>query len=75
MSKRDISAANEAAITAKVLRPIIFARLDFASGVQRFHTEIGPKQATHPIHGSESYTGLGDFGGGFRLGGLRCLGS
>lgn len=63
MSKRDISAANEAALTAKVLRPIIFARLDFASGVLRFHTEIGPKTAVHPVFGSEIYTGVGDFGG------------
>jgi hypothetical protein len=62
-SKRDISTANDNALSAKVVRPIIYARLDFSSGVQRYHTGIGPKTATHPIYGSESYTGIGDFGG------------
>lgn len=62
-SKREIAAANETATLAKVVKPIIFARLDFASGVKRFHTEIGPLTVTHPIHGSELYTGIGDFGG------------
>jgi len=63
MSIRDISAANIAAIKSAVVRPIIFVRLDFDTGVQRFHTEIGPRTATHPVYGSETYTGLGDFGG------------
>ncbi len=62
-SKRDISAANEAALLGGNVRLVLFARLDFSSGVQRYHTEIGPLQATHPIFGSETYTGLGDFGG------------
>ena len=31
--------------------------------MQRFHTEIGAKTATHPIHGAESYLGIGGFGG------------
>ena len=62
-SKRTISATNENALLDQVVRPIVFARLDFSSGVQRYHTGIGPKTATHPIHGSESYIGIGDFGG------------
>ena len=62
-SKRDITTANENALLSKVVRPIYFARLDFSSGVERYHTGIGPRTATHPIHGSESYTGIGDFGG------------
>ena len=62
-SKRDISTANENALLARVVRPILFARLDFSSGVKRMHTEIGPRTAVHPVFGSESYTGIGDFGG------------
>ncbi len=62
-SKRRISTPNETGILAAVIKPVIFARLDFSSGVQRFHTEIGPKTAEHPIHGPEVYTGIGDFGG------------
>jgi len=63
MSKRALDAANEAATLSKQLKLVMFARLDFASGVQRFHTEIGPKTAVHPIYGSELYLGIGDFGG------------
>lgn len=63
MSIRDISAANIAAVTGPVVRPIIFVRLAFDGGAQRFHTEIGPRTATHPVHGAEVYQGLGDFGG------------
>ncbi len=63
MSTRDISASNITASKAGVIRPILFSRMSFASGVKRFHTEIGPRTAVHPIHGSESYTGIGDFGG------------
>lgn len=63
MSTRDISALNITAIKSKVVRPIVFVRLDFLSGAKRFHTEIGPRTVTHPIHGAEVYTGLGDFGG------------
>lgn len=62
-SKRDIATANETGFSGKVVRALLFVRLDFASGVQRYHTEIGPKTATHPIYGSESYLGVGDFGG------------
>jgi hypothetical protein len=62
-SKRNISALNEGALNARVVRPIMFLRLDFLSGVQRFHTEIGPRDAVHPIFGLETYTGVGDFGG------------
>ncbi len=62
-SLRDISTLNQNATLAKVVRPILFARFDFSTGVQRFHTEIGPRTATHPIFGSEVYTGIGDFGG------------
>ncbi len=62
-SIRDISTLNQAAVLAKVVRPILFARFAFSSGVRRMHTEIGPRTATHPIHGSESYIGVGDFGG------------
>jgi hypothetical protein len=62
-SKRTITGTNETAILSKVVRPVYFARLDFASGVERYHTEIGPITATHPVFGAESYTGIGDFGG------------
>ena len=62
-SKRTIAAANETALLAKVVKTVFFVRMDFSSGVQRFHTEIGPTTATHPIHGAEVYTGIGDFGG------------
>lgn len=63
MSIRDISTLNQNATTARIVRPILFARLDFVSGVKRVHTEIGPRTATHPIFGAEVYTGVGDFGG------------
>ncbi len=62
-SKRTITAAMEAAFASGNVRLVLFARLDFSSGVQRYHTEIGPIDATHPVFGSETYTGLGDFGG------------
>ena len=62
-SKRTISAANETAFLAQVIKMVYYVRLDFSGGVERFHTEIGPKTAVHPIHGSELYTGIGDFGG------------
>lgn len=62
-SKRSIAALNETALLSQVVRPILFARLDFAGGVQRFHTDVGTRTATHPIHGAESYIGIGDFGG------------
>lgn len=62
-SKRDINPINETAFLQKDIKPVLFARLDFLGGVQRFHTEIGPKNATHPVHGSELYLGVGDFGG------------
>lgn len=63
MSTRDISATNITATKAGVVRPIAFIRLDFASGVKRMHTDIGPRTAVHPVHGSEVYLGVGDFGG------------
>jgi hypothetical protein len=62
-SKRTISALNEGALNARVVRPILFLRLDFFTGVKRFHTEIGDRDAVHPIFGNETYTGVGDFGG------------
>ncbi len=62
-SKRTISAANETALLAQVKKLVYFVRMDFSAGVERFHTEIGPKTATHPIHGAEVYQGIGDFGG------------
>lgn len=62
-SKRTIDSLNEAAFLSKYLKMVMFIRLDLSSGVQRFHTEIGPKTAVNPTHGSESYTGIGDFGG------------
>jgi len=63
MSTRDISNDNITALNAKLVRPIAFVRMDFDSGVKRFHTEIGPRTAVHPVYGSEVYTGIGDFGG------------
>lgn len=63
MSLRDISAANITALNASVVRPIAFVRMDFAGGVRRIHSEIGPRTAVHPTYGSESYLGVGDFGG------------
>ena len=62
-SKRNIDAANETATLAQLVKPVYFVRLDFSSGVERYHTEIGPTTATHPIYGAESYVGIGDFGG------------
>ena len=62
-SKRTITTLNQNAVLAQIVRPIMFARMAFSSGVQRLHTEIGPRTAVHPIFGSESYTGIGDFGG------------
>ena len=63
MSKRTLSALNEAATLDANVKIVIFVRLDFPSGVQRFHTEIGSKNAVHPVYGSEVYSGIGDFGG------------
>ena len=63
MSLRNISELNQEATTARIVRPILFARLDFASGVRRLHTEIGPRTARHPVFGVETYDGIGDFGG------------
>ena len=62
-SKRTISSTNETATLAANTKIVIFVRLDFSSGVQRWHSEIGPKTATHPLYGAELYTGIGDFGG------------
>lgn len=62
-SKRTITTLNQNAVLGKVVRPIMFVRMAFSSGVQRMHTEIGPRDAVHPIFGSESYLGIGDFGG------------
>lgn len=62
-SKRDITSLNQDAILSQIVRPIMFARMDFSSGVRRLHTEIGPRTATHPIFGAEEYIGIGDFGG------------
>ncbi len=62
-SKRTITATNETGFLQPLVKLILFVRLDFAGGVQRFHTEIGPLTATHPTHGAEVYTGIGDFGG------------
>lgn len=62
-SKRTISALNETALLQSNVKTVLFVRLDFASGVQRWHTEIGPRTAVHPIYGAETYTGIGDFGG------------
>lgn len=62
-SKRTISSTNETATLAANTKIVIFVRLDFSSGVQRWHSEIGPKTATHPTYGAEAYTGIGDFGG------------
>lgn len=62
-SKRDITTLNQNAILDRNVRPILFARMSFSSGVQRLHTEIGPRTAVHPIFGSEDYIGIGDFGG------------
>ena len=62
-SKRTISATNETASLAQVVKPVFYTRLDFSTGVQRFHTEIGPRTVTHPTFGAELYTGIGDFGG------------
>lgn len=62
-SKRTISALNEAGFNESVVKIVVFSRLDFPSGVKRFHTEIGYRNATHPIYGSEQYIGVGDFGG------------
>lgn len=62
-SKRDISSANESALLAGNVNMSLAIRLDFASGVKRYQTEIGDETLTHPIHGAEVYKGIGDFGG------------
>ena len=62
-SKRSITTLNQNAALASIVRPIMFVRMAFSSGVQRMHTEIGPRDAVHPIFGSEVYKGIGDFGG------------
>lgn len=62
-SKRTLTSTNETALLDQLVKPVYFARLDFSSGVERYHTEIGPLTATHPVHGAEVYTGIGDFGG------------
>lgn len=61
-SKRTISATNEAAWISQLVRPVVFVRLDFSSGVQRYHTEIGTRSATTE-YGTDTYNGIGDFGG------------
>lgn len=61
-SKREITTANENATLAAVARPTWFLRMDFSSGVKRFHTGIGDRDAVHPVHGSETYTGAAEFG-------------
>ncbi len=62
-SKRAIDAANETELLSQVVKIVFYARMDFSSGVQRVHTEIGPQTVTHPVHGAEAYVGIGDFGG------------
>ncbi len=62
-SKRAIDATNETAFLDQVVKAVFYARMDFSSGVQRVHTEIGPQTVTHPVHGAEAYIGIGDFGG------------
>ena len=44
------------------LRKVEFVRIDFPSGVVRAHSRIGDLQWTHPVHGAETYTGVGDVG-------------
>lgn len=61
-SKRDISATNETGWLAENTTPIMFVRLAFASGVKRYHTEVGDLTATTE-YGAEVYEGIGDFGG------------
>ena len=63
MTKRTISATNEAETLKRYVKVVFFVRLDFSSGVKRFHSEIGPKTATHPVYGAEVYDGIGTFGG------------
>ena len=63
MTTRDITATNQTATLERVVRPVIYGRFAFSSGVKRFHTQIGPRTAVHPVFGSESYIGVGDFGG------------
>ncbi len=62
-SKRTLTTLNENATLAQVVKWVLYLRLDFASGVKRYHTEIGPETVTHPVYGAETYTGIGDFGG------------
>jgi hypothetical protein len=61
-SKRSISATNETGWLSQVVKPVLFVRLDFSSGVQRYHTEIGDLSATTE-YGTQTYEGIGDFGG------------
>ena len=41
-SKRTITASNETALLAKVVKAVFFVRMDFAACAKRMHTEIGP---------------------------------
>lgn len=63
MSDRDISALNIDALDASHIKAVLFVRMDFGNGVQRFHTEIGPRDAAHPVFGTETYLGIGTLGG------------
>lgn len=63
MAQRSISTLNEAAVLAGHVIPIVFARLNFLSGVLRLHTQIGDITFTHPVFGIETYNGIGDIGG------------
>lgn len=63
MSTRDISSAYITALAAQPIRAVVFFRLDFDTTPLLAHTEIGPRTAVHPVHGSESYDGVGDIGG------------
>lgn len=62
MSTRTIAAAMKTALEAATVRYIVFARFDFLSGVERVHTSFGDRTWTHPVFGSETYSGIGRLG-------------
>jgi len=54
---RTLTAATETESKAQVMRPVLFAELDFASGPVRVHTGVGDL-----LHDGNTYLGVGSLG-------------
>ena len=61
---RGLSSANQAAITAQVVRPVVFVELHFDSptGAIRLHSGLGDLTATDFDGVSQTFLGVGDLG-------------